>query len=143
MGIFDIIVDGFGNKVNSIESKKRESYRKGGKRTILLPSIAPGDFLQYTYEHPKLSGLVKTYGVFNSLTAINNTSADLLIELDYSKNKSYLVVSHSTLGVEEVEYLGFNVYNINSDVATEANQCTIVVAYEQPLIRERRNERRR
>jgi len=143
MGIFDIIVDGFGDKVNSIESKKRESYRKGGKRTILLPSIAPGDFLQYTYEHPKLSGLVKTYGLFNTITVINNTSADLMIELDYSKDKSYLVVSHSTLVVEEVEYLGFNVWNINSDIATEANQCTIIVAYEPSLIRERRIERRR
>ena len=143
MGLFDIVIDGLGDRVNSVESKKRESYRKGGKRTILLPSIAPGDFLQYTHEHPKLSGLVKTYGLFNSMTVINNTSADLLIELDFTKDKSYLVVSHSTLGVEEVEYLGFNVYNINSDVATEANQCTIVVAYEPPLIRERRIERRR
>jgi len=143
MGLFDILIDGFGNTVNSVESKKRESYRKGGKRTILLPSIASGDFLQYTHEHPKLSGLVKTYGLFNSLTAINNTSADLMIELDYSKDKSYLVVSHSTLSVEDVEYLGFNVWNINSDIATEANQCTIIVAYEPPLIRERRIERRR
>jgi len=142
MGLFDILIDGFGNTVNSVESKKRESFRKGGKRTILLPSIDPGDFLQYTHEHPKLSGLVKTYGLFNSLTAINNTSADLMIELDYSKDKSYLVVAHSTLVVEEVEYLGFNVRNINADVATEANQCTIVVAYEPPLIRERRIERR-
>ena len=138
MGLFDILIDGFGGKVNSIESKKRESYRKGGKRTILLPSIAPGDFLQYTYEHPKLSGLVKTYGVFNSMSVINNTSADLMIELDFNSNKSYLVVSHSTLTVEEVEYLAFNVINIASDIATEANQCTIVVAYEPPLIRERR-----
>jgi len=143
MGIFDIIVDGFGNKVNSIESKKRESYRKGGKRTIVLPSIDPGDFLQYTYEHPKLSGLVKTYGLFNSITVINNTSADLIIELDYSKDKSYLVVSHSTLTVEEVEYLGFNIKNVNADIASEANQCTIIVAYEPSLIRERRIERRR
>lgn len=141
MGIFDILVDGFGNRVNSIESKKRESYRKGGKRTILLPSIAPGEFLQYTYEHPKLSGLVKTYGLFNSITIINNTSADLMIELDFNSNKSYLVVSHSTLTVEEVEYLAFNVINVSSDVPTEANQCTIVVAYEPPLIRERRIER--
>ena len=142
MGIFDIIVDGFGNKVNSVESKKRESYRKGGKRTILLPSLDPGEFIQYTYEHPKLSGLVKTYGLFNSLTTINNTSADLLIELDYSKDKSYLVVAHSTLVIEEVEYLGFNIRNINADVATEANQCTIIVAYEPPFVRERRIERR-
>ncbi len=142
MGLFDIFIDGFGNRVNSVESKKRESYRKGGKRTILLPSIDPGDFLQYTYEHPKLSGLVKTYGLFNSLTVINNTSADLMIELDYSRDKSYLVVSHSTLAVEEVEYLGFNVKNVASDIATEANQCTIIVAYEPSLIRERRIERR-
>ncbi|MCD6137172.1 MAG: hypothetical protein J7J91_01095 [Deltaproteobacteria bacterium] len=141
MGLFDILVDGFGNKVNSVESKKRESYRKGGRRTILLPSISPGDFIQYTYEHPKLSGLIKTYGVFNSMSVINNTDADLMIEFDYSKDKSYLVVSHSTLSVEEVEYLGFNVINVASDIATEANQCTIIVAYEPPLIRERRIER--
>jgi len=142
MGIFDILYNSLDNKVNSVESKKRESYRKGGKRTILLPSIDPGEFIQYTYEHPKLSGLVKTYGLFNAITVINNTSADLLIELDFSKDKSYLVVAHSTLVIEEVEYLGFNVRNINADVATEANQCTIVVAYEPPLIRERRIERR-
>ena len=143
MGVFDILISGFSDKVNSVESKKRESYRKGGKRTILLPSIDPGDFLQYDYQHPKLSGLVKTYGLFNTITVINNTSADLMIELDYSKDKSYLVVTHSTLTVEEVEYLGFNVKNVASDVATEANQCTIIVAYEPSLIRERRIERRR
>ena len=143
MGIFDIFLSQASGKVNSIESKKRESYRKGGKRTILLPSIEPGDFRQYTHEHPKLSGLVKTYGLFNSITVINNTSADLMIELDYSKEKSYLVVSHSTISVDEVEYLGFNVKNVASDVASEANQCTIIVAYEPGLLRERRFERRR
>jgi len=143
MGILDIFLNNVSGKVNSIESKKRESYRKGGKRTILLPSIEPGDFIQYTYQHPKLSGLVKTYGLFNSITVINNTSADLMIELDYSKDKSYLVVSHSTLSVDEVEYLGFNVKNVASDVASEANQCTVIVAYEPGLIRERRIERRR
>jgi len=141
MGLFDILIDGFGGKVNSIESKKRESYRKGGKRTIILPSISPGDFIQYTYEHPKLSGLIKTYGVFNSITVINNTSADLMIELDFNRDKSYLVVSHSTLTIEEVEYLAFNVINIASDIATEANQCTIVVAYEPSVYKERRIER--
>ena len=143
MGILDIFLNNVSRKVNSIESKKRESYRKGGKRTILLPSIEPGDFIQYTYQHPKLSGLVKTYGLFNSITVINNTSADLMIELDYSKDKSYLVVSHSTLSVDEVEYLGFNVKNVASDVGSEANQCTVIVAYEPGLIRERRIERRR
>jgi len=143
MGVFDIFLSQASGKVNSIESKKRESYRKGGKRTILLPSIEPGDFKQYTHEHPKLSGLVKTYGLFNSITVINNTSADLMIELDYSKEKSYLVVSHSTISVDEVEYLGFNVKNVASDVASEANQCTIIVAYEPGLLRERRFERRR
>ena len=143
MGVFDIFLSQASGKVNSIESKKRESYRKGGKRTILLPSIEPGDFRQYTHEHPKLSGLVKTYGLFNSITVINNTSADLMIELDYSKEKSYLVVSHSTISVDEVEYLGFNVKNVASDVASEANQCTIIVAYEPGLLRERRFERRR
>ena len=143
MGVFDIFLSQASGKVNSIESKKRESYRKGGKRTILLPSIEPGDFRQYTHEHPKLSGLVKTYGLFNSITVINNTSADLMIELDYSKDKSYLVVSHSTLSVDEVEYLGFNVKNIASDIASEANQCTVIVAYEPGLLRERRFERRR
>jgi len=143
MGILDIFLNNVSGKVNSIESKKRESYRKGGKRTILLPSIEPGDFKQYTHEHPKLSGLVKTYGLFNSITVINNTSADLMIELDYSKDKSYLVVSHSTISIDEVEYLGFNVKNVASDVASEANQCTIIVAYEPGLLRERRFERRR
>jgi len=143
MGILDIFLNNVSGKVNSIESKKRESYRKGGKRTILLPSIEPGDFRQYTHEHPKLSGLVKTYGLFNSITVINNTSADLMIELDYSKDKSYLVVSHSTISIDEVEYLGFNVKNVASDVASEANQCTVIVAYEPGLIRERRIERRR
>ena len=143
MGILDIFLNQASGKVNSIESKKRESYRKGGKRTILLPSIEPGDFRQYTHEHPKLSGLVKTYGLFNSITVINNTSADLMIELDYSREKSYLVVSHSTISVDEVEYLGFNVKNVASDVASEANQCTVIVAYEPGLIRERRIERRR
>ena len=142
MGVFDIFLSQASGRVSSIESKKRESYRKGGKRTILLPSIEPGDFIQYTYQHPKLSGLVKTYGLFNSITVINNTSADLMIELDYSKDKSYLVVSHSTLSVDEVEYLGFNVKNVASDIASEANQCTIIVAYEPGLIRERRIERR-
>jgi len=143
MGILDIFLNNVSGKVNSIESKKRESYRKGGKRTILLPSIEPGDFRQYTHEHPKLSGLVKTYGLFNSITVINNTSADLMIELDYSKDKSYLVVSHSTISIDEVEYLGFNVKNVASDVASEANQCTIIVAYEPGLLRERKFERRR
>ena len=136
MNLLDI-VSGIGKKLPlGVEGKRRESLRKGAKRTIYLPSIPAGEFLQYTPNHPKLSGLINTYGYMNVITVVNNDDVNIEIELDYNRNKSYPVSTCSTLTVNEVEFLGFNVKNL-SGIDSIQNKIVVIVGYEPPLLRER------
>ena len=137
MNLLDI-VSGIGKKLPlGVEGKRRESLRKGAKRTIYLPSIPAGEFLQYTPNHPKLSGLINTYGYMNFFSVINNDSVMVEIQLDYNRNKSYPVASSSVITVDNVEFLGFNIVNLNSSTNTTVNKIIVIVGYEPPLLRER------
>jgi len=132
------IVGGIGKKLPlGVEGKRRESLRKGAKRTIYLPSITAGEFLQYTPDHAKIRGLIRKYGYMNFFSVINNDSVNIQIELDYDRNKSYPVASSSVITVDEVEFLGFNVKNLNSSTNTTANKIIVIVGYEPPIMRER------
>ena len=132
-------VRGFGKDIGvGVAKKKQESLRKGAKRTIKLAAITAGDFVQYTPNHEKLRGVIGTYGYFNTFTVMNNDSVEVQIELDYDENKTYPIPSSSSITVDEVEFLGFNVRNNDSSTATTDNKITIVIGYEPPLIRERR-----
>jgi len=137
MNLIDI-VSGVGKKLPiGVEGKRRESLKKGAKRTIYLPAITAGEFLQYTPDHPKIRGLVRTYGYMNFFSVINNDSVMVQIELDYDRNKTYPVSSSSVITVDEVEFLGFNVRNLNSSTNTTVNKIIVIVGYEPPVLRER------
>ena len=131
------IVGGIGKKLPlGVEGKRRESLRKGAKRTIYLPIIPAGEFIQYTPDHPKLKGIIVTYGYFNMMTVVNNDDVNIQVELDYDRNKTYPVSTCSTITINEVEFMGFNVKNL-SGIDSVQNKIVVIVGYEPPLMRER------
>jgi hypothetical protein len=115
---------------------RKDVRDKGTKRTIKLPAISAGGLKQYTRDHPKLKGALTEYGAFNQVTILNNGSVDIEVSLDYSDSKTYPVVGSSSISLDETVFQEFNVKNLDSANPTIADKITIIVAYENPLLRE-------
>ena len=58
------------------------------------------------------------------------------IELDYLDNKAYDIASSSAILVDMIEYMGFNVRNLNDTTATTEGKIMIIVGFEPPLKRD-------
>jgi hypothetical protein len=123
-------------KVVGVEGKRAESLKHGAKRTIYVPVIPAGDFIQYTPDHEKLRSLIETYGYFNNFAVMNNDVVDIEIRLDYSIYKSYPVPYSSSIAVDEVEFMGFNIHNTHETNATNLNKIMVIIGYERSLLRE-------
>jgi len=127
---------GMNKKVTNVEDKKRESLRKGAKRSIYLPSIPADDFIQYDKDSKELRNIISTYGLCNFISVTNNDSVAIRVELDYLESKAYDVASSSAITIDMVEYQGFNIRNLNASTATTAKNIIVVVGFEPPLKRD-------
>jgi len=125
-----------GKKVRNVQDKKQESLMKGAKRTIYLPSIPADDFIQYTPDDRELKNIINTYGYCNFISVTNNDSVMVRIELDYLDNKAYDIASSSAILVDMIEYMGFNVRNLNDTTATIKGKIMVIVGFEPPLKRD-------
>jgi hypothetical protein len=116
---------------------EEESRIKGAKRTIKLPEITAGKFIQYTKNHSKLASVIRNYGYFNQITIMNNSNADIELSLDFNDDKTYPVPGKSTISIDEIMYQEFNIKNIDDAATGYANTITVVAGYERPLYREK------
>lgn len=115
---------------------RKEVRDKGAKRTIKLAAIAASATKQYTKNDPKLKGVIREYGHFNQMTAINNGSVDIEISLDFTENKTYPIPGKSQICLEEVIFQEFNVTNLDAVNPTVINKITIIPSFEKALLRE-------
>jgi len=123
--------------MSQISLIREESRKRGAKRTIKVPAIVASGMLQYTKDHDKLKGVIKTYGAFNSFVCINNDVVDVEVALDFAEGKTYPIPKTSSLSIDEIMYQEFNLRNLDAGAAVTANKITIIASYEAPLIREK------
>ena len=123
--------------MSQISLVREEARSKGAKRTIKLAAIAAAGLVQYTKDHVKLKGVISEYGFFNTVTVINNGSIDVEISLDYSEAKTYPVPGSSNISLDEVNFQGFNVVNLNAASPTVVDTITIIPSFEKSLVREK------
>jgi hypothetical protein len=114
----------------------QESFKKGAKRSISLPAIAPLSFLQYTKDHVKLRDVIRKYGYFNQITVMNNSTVTVNIELDFNDAKTYPIPANSTISIDEIMYQEFNIKNMDAAGTAAANTINIIAGFERPMIRE-------
>jgi hypothetical protein len=120
----------------SIQTLRQESIRRGYKRLISLGALAAGGLKQYDRTHDDLKYAVKTYDTFNAMTIMNNSKANIAIDLDFNGQKRYIVLSSSMISVDSVMYKEFNVTNLSASDAIVDGEVYITVVFERPLARE-------
>ena len=123
--------------MSQISLIREESRNKGAKRTIKLAAISASSFVQYTKDHTKLKGVISEYGYFNQITVLNNGAVDIEIALDFCDAKTYPVVAASSISLDEVNFQGFNVNNLNTANPTVIDKITIIAAFERSTVREK------
>ena len=116
---------------------RKQSRVKGIKRTIKIPGIAASKMLQYDRTHDKMKSGVGVFGVYNSITIMNNDTVDVEVALDFAEEKTYPVPNGSQLSIDEIDYQGFNITNLDAINAVTADKITVIAIYEPPLKRDK------
>ena len=117
---------------------RARSLRGGVKRLFSIPALSAGEMVQYTREHADIRGVLQDYGEFNSMYVINNSDAEIAIDLDFTSSKRTPVPAHMTMTIDQVQYLEFQVVNVETATAITAGQVKITAINERPLAREAR-----
>jgi hypothetical protein len=123
--------------MSQISLVREEARNKGSKRTIKLAAIAAGSVIQYSRDHVKLKGVISEYGYFNQVTVLNNGAVDIEISLDFTEAKTYPVPAASSIALDEVNFQGFNIVNLDGANPTVIDMITVIPAYERSLLREK------
>lgn len=118
-------------------SPREASRQQGAKQTIALSALNAGLVVQYQEDHARLHGINKVYGYMNFFHISNNSDYDIEIDLDYTEQKRYIVVTHSSLAVDEVMFNGFSIKNRGAGNIA-ASEVYVTVGNERPIQRERR-----
>jgi hypothetical protein len=121
-----------------IEALRRESLKGGIKRPFSIPALAAGAMVQYTRDHEDIRGVLQDYKQFNSMFITNNSEVEIAVDLDFTASKRVRVPAHMTMTEDQVQFLEFNVTNMDAAVATTAGQVLIIAINERPLAREAR-----
>jgi hypothetical protein len=122
--------------MSQISLVREEARGKGSKRTIKLAAIAAAGTVQYTKNHTKLKGVINEYGYFNQITVLNNGAVDVEISLDFTDAKTYPVVGSSSISLDEVNFQGFNIVNLDPVNPTVVDKITVIPAFERITLRE-------
>lgn len=115
---------------------REEARGKGSKRTLKLAAIAAGGTVQFTKNHAKLKGVINEYGYFNQITVLNNGAVNVEISLDFTDAKTYPVVGASSISLDEVNFQGFNIVNLDPANPTVVDKITVIPAFERTTLRE-------
>lgn len=116
---------------------RQESRKHGIKRTIKIPAIVASAMLQYDKTHAKLKSGVGVFGSFNAFSCFNNDTVDIEIALDYAEEKTFPVPSGSMISMDEIDFQGFNITNLDAGAAVTENKITFTAIYEPPVLREK------
>jgi hypothetical protein len=130
----------FGVEKTNIEiarDRRNELLDKGIKRTIFLPSIPASGMVQYNRDHAKIQSGLKPYKRFNFISVTNTDVVNIKVELDFASDKTFYIPAGSMITIDMIDFMEFNVYNLDTSAASNANKIIIVVGYEPELLRDK------
>lgn len=117
---------------------RARSLRSGVKRSFAIPALSAGAIVQYGRDHSDIRGVLADYKEFNSMYVLNNSDVALAIDLDFTAEKRTIIPAHMTMTIDQVQYLEFQVKNLDGSTATTEGQVVITAINERPLAREAR-----
>ncbi|MDD2326175.1 MAG: hypothetical protein PHW63_09290 [Alphaproteobacteria bacterium] len=121
-----------------MRSLRERSQRAGYRNTWNIGTLAAGATVQYAEHSDQLRPGLEARGEFNGISILNNSGADLWVDLDYLSGKRIVVVAHSAQSLDNmVPYLTLNVTNASTATAVNDKEVYVTVKNERDVLRER------
>ena len=116
---------------------RQRSALAGYRHTWDIGALAAGGTVQYNEDSVHIRPGLEARGDFNGLMVVNNSDADLYVDLDYSPSRRIVVLAHSAQTLDNmIPYLTLDVTNASTATAITAGQVYVTVKYERDVLRE-------
>jgi hypothetical protein len=122
--------------VNPIEALRQKSLQSGIQREFSISALTAGASVQYTRDHTKIRGVLQDYKNFNGMIIENNSAVKIAAVPDFAVQKRIVVPAHTIITKDMMNYLEFEVVNMDATTATGADEVVIMATYERQLKRE-------
>lgn len=120
-----------------VDAIRKEYADRGFSSTITVDAaLTPGSHRQYDRDSAYLKAGRRQYGVFNTISIINQSDALLVIRPDYSDDKKIVVPAGIIIGKDGISFQEFDLLNVDASETMDANKVFITFGYEPPLIRD-------
>lgn len=98
------------------------------KKAIKLPALAAGALKQYSDTCAELHRVLSQYGYMTGFNLVNNSSAEVEIRLDGMR--AYPCPSAMVIGDDNTHFSWFEIENVTTATAINADEITITVLNE-------------
>lgn len=121
----------------SIASERARSAQSGIKHNISLGALAASAMKQYDRDSDDLRIMNRTYNLgANAMFVINNSGAHIAIDLDFTTDKRFIVLSKTEFMIDSVIFYEFNVTNLSATTAIADGEVYLMPIVERQLSRE-------
>jgi hypothetical protein len=103
----------------------------------VLAGLGPGLMVQYTRDSAEFVSAWNIHRGFNRIEVVNNSAADVAIDLDFDYQRRILIVAKSARSVDMLWFSGFNLWNLDAATTIAAGKLDLNVMWERPLAREK------
>lgn len=120
-----------------VDAIRKEYQDRGFSATLVVnTALTPGKQRQYERDCVALRAGRRQYGIYNTITIINQSDATLSIRPDFVTGKQIIVPAGSIISKDGISYQEFDIINIDSTQTMAANTVYITVGFEPPLLRD-------
>jgi hypothetical protein len=116
------------------DRSKAAAYRNAWN----IGALAAGATIQYNESSDQLRPGLEARGEFNGISILNNSAANIRVNLDYLVNRPIVIVAHSQVALDDlVPFLTLDVTNTSATTAVNDTEVYITVRNERDVLRER------
>jgi hypothetical protein len=120
-----------------VDAIRKEYQDRGFSSTITIDAaLTPGGHRQYGRDSSYLKAGRRQYGIFNTISIINQSDAVLVIRPDYVEDKKIVVPPGIIIGKDGISFQEFDLLNVDASETMAANTVYITFGFEPPLLRD-------
>lgn len=120
-----------------VDAIRKEYADRGFSSTITVDAaLTPGGHRQYYRDLAPLKAGRRQFGVFNTISVINQSDALLFIRPDFSDDKKIIVPAGIIIGKDGISFQEFDIINADPTETMDADKVFITFGFEPPLLRD-------
>lgn len=120
-----------------VDAIRKEYADRGFSSTITVDAaLTPGGHRQYGRDDTELRAGRRQYGIFNTISIINQSDAALVIRPDFVADKQIVVPAGIIIGKDGISFQEFDLLNVDTVETMAANTVYITFGFEPPLLRD-------